>query len=72
MLSGVGVTDMNEKFKKTRLNDAFKRFQRLPILLPKSDTRDESAEKTAWQPTSVGSMGKYFTNPTPALQVFAE
>jgi hypothetical protein len=59
---------MNEKLKRTRLNDAFKRFQRLPMLLPKGDMRDAKGEKPTWQPMPFGLMSK----PTPALQGFAE
>jgi hypothetical protein len=40
---------MNEKMKRIELNDAFKRFQRLPLVLPKSDTRPPQANKTPWQ-----------------------
>jgi hypothetical protein len=49
---------MNEKSKRTRLNDAFKRFQRLPFLPNKGDTRATAAEKPVWQPMPFGLMGK--------------
>jgi hypothetical protein len=42
--------NMNEKLKRTELNGAFKRFQRLPWLLTKSDIQPPQAEKTPWQP----------------------
>jgi hypothetical protein len=49
---------MNEKMKRTRLNDAFKRFQRLPFLPTKGDTRAPAKEKPAWQPMPFSLMGK--------------
>jgi hypothetical protein len=49
---------MNEKSKRTRLNDAFKRFQRLPFLPTKGDARVPVSEKPAWQPMPFGLMGK--------------
>jgi len=72
-LSGVCVTDMNEKLKRTKLNDAFKTFQRLPMLLPKSDTRESSREKPAWQPSGFGLMGRYVpADANSGLQALAE
>jgi len=71
-LSGVCVTDMNEKSKRKTLNDAFKRFQRLPMLLPKSDTRDGSTEKAAWQPMNFGLMGQCVHTNSDACRALAE
>jgi hypothetical protein len=46
---------MNEKMKRTELNNAFKRFQRLPFVLPKSDIRPPQANKTLWQPAGLAA-----------------
>jgi hypothetical protein len=35
--------------KRTELKDAFKRFQRLPILLPKGDARQPAPGNANWQ-----------------------
>jgi hypothetical protein len=63
---------MNEKMKRNRLNDAFKRFQRLPSLPNKGDARAAS-EKPAWQPLPFGLLGKLVPpNPNTAWQALAE
>jgi hypothetical protein len=61
---------MNEKMKRKTLNEAFKRFQRLPMLLPIGDTRASAKDKPAWQPMHFGLMGA--SNPKSALQALAE
>jgi hypothetical protein len=48
---------MNEKPRRNRLNDAFKRFQRLPLLPTKGDTRASVAEKPTWQALPFGLIG---------------
>jgi hypothetical protein len=64
---------MNEKLKRKTLNDAYKRFQRLPMLLPKSDTRASETEKPGWQPMPFGMMGQCIpANPNSAWQALAE
>ena len=69
---GVCVTGMNEKLKRTKLNDAFKMFQRLPMLLPKGDARDSSKQKPAWQPLPFGIMGQCVRTNNGAFQALAE
>jgi len=64
---------MNEKLRRKHLNDAFKRFQRLPLLSPKSDTRESSSEKPAWLPFHVDLAAQcVHANPNSALQALAE
>jgi hypothetical protein len=64
---------MNEKSKRNRLNDAFKRFQRLPLLPTKGDARPLAAEKPAWQPMPFGLLGNCVPpNPNSAWQALAE
>jgi len=64
---------MNEKSKRNRLNDAFKRFQRLPFLPTKGDARASAPEKPAWQPMPFGLMTQCVPpNPNSAWQALAE
>jgi len=64
---------MNEKSKRNRLNDAFKRFQRLPFLPTKGDARASGPEKPAWQPMPFGLMARCVPpNPNSAWQALAE
>ena len=69
---GVCVTGMNEKLRNRTLNDAFKRFQRLPMLPPKGDMDKTRTEKPAWQLMQFGIIGNCVTNSTPTLQALAE
>jgi hypothetical protein len=64
-------TNMNMKMKRTELNDAFKRFQYLPLLLTKGDIRPPQTNKTSWQPARLDAARM----PNPAdstLQSLAE
>jgi hypothetical protein len=64
---------MNDKLKRKQLNDAFKRFQRLPILSPKGDMRVSGTEKPAWQPFRLGLAAQcVHASPNSALQALAE
>jgi hypothetical protein len=64
---------MNEKMKRNRLNDAFKRFQRLPFLPTKGDARPSAADKPAWQPMPFSLLSKCVPpNPNSAWQALAE
>jgi len=64
---------MNPKSKRTKLNAAFKSFQRLPSLLPKNDARRASS-KSADQPPTVAPPLASATPPpgTSGLQFLAE
>jgi hypothetical protein len=62
---------MNEKPKRNRLNDAFKRFQRLPFLPTKDDMRAATTEKPAWQPLPIGLISQC-TPAYPGMQSLAE
>jgi len=48
---------MNQELKRTRLNAAFKRFQRLPSLLSKTEGRRSVSESAGWQPTQPQRAG---------------
>lgn len=69
---GVCLTAMNEKLKRRMLNDAFKRFQRLPMLLPKSDAQDSRTENPAWQALPFSFIAKCVSTPDSTLQTLAE
>jgi hypothetical protein len=64
---------MNEKMKRNRLNDAFKRFQRLPFLPTKGDARATATEKPTWQPMPFSLLSNCVpSNPNSAWQALAE
>jgi hypothetical protein len=64
---------MKEKLKRKTLNDAFKRFQRLPFVPSKNDIRASAVEKPAWYAMPFGPMAPCApTNPNSTFQALAE
>jgi hypothetical protein len=63
---------MNKNMKRTELNDAFKRFQILPILLPKSDARAAEPHKKWQRPRFDVRCLPTFPNVQTTLQSLAE